>query len=161
VSDLETLAQLYRDHNFTLTTAESCTGGGLGGALTSLSGSSSYYLGGFVAYANKAKEKLLGIETNVLRNFGAVSRECAAQMAEKCRSILGSNVAVSITGIAGPDGGTKEKPVGLVYIAISGISGTVVSENNFVGDRSEIRRSAVDAAIGQLIVYTKSLNWEK
>ena len=157
MSDLETLAQLYRDHNFTLATAESCTGGGLGCALTSVSGSSDYYLGGFVTYANMAKEKLLGVDVKVLRDFGAVSRECASQMAEKCREILGSTVAVSITGIAGPDGGTKETPVGLVYIAISGAKGTAVSKNNFAGDRSQVRRSTIDTAISQLISYTKSL----
>jgi PncC family amidohydrolase len=161
VSDLETLAKLYREQNFTLTTAESCTGGGLGSALTSVSGSSDYYLGGFVTYANMAKETLLGVETKVLKDFGAVSRECAIQMAEKCRNILGSTVAISITGIAGPDGGSKEKPVGLVYIGISGIKGTVVSKNNFSGDRGQVRCSTIDAAISQLIIYTKSLNREK
>jgi nicotinamide-nucleotide amidase len=161
VSDLETLSQIYRDHNFTLTTAESCTGGGLGSALTSVSGSSDYYLGGFVTYANMAKEKLLGVETQILVNFGAVSPECAVQMAEKCRSILGSTVAVSITGIAGPEGGTKTKPVGLVYIGISGANGTVVSKNNFAGDRSQVRRSTIDAAISQLIRYTSALKREK
>ncbi len=157
MSELETLVQLFRDYNLTLATAESCTGGGLGSALTSVSGSSDYYLGGFVTYANMAKEKLLGVDSEILRKFGAVSSECAAQMAEKCRHILGASVAVSITGIAGPDGGTKDKPVGLVYISVSGSKGSVVSKNNFKGDRSQIRQSTIDAAIHQLITYTKSL----
>jgi nicotinamide-nucleotide amidase len=161
VSDLETLSQIFRDHNFTLATAESCTGGGLGSALTSVSGSSDYYLGGFVTYANMAKEKILGVETKILKDFGAVSRECALQMAEKCRNILGSTVAISITGIAGPEGGTKDKPVGLVYIGISGSNGTVVSKNNFTGDRGQVRSSTIGAAISQLIVYTSALKREK
>jgi PncC family amidohydrolase len=160
VSDLETLVQIFRDDSLTLATAESCTGGGLGSALTSVSGSSDYYLGGFVTYANMAKQKLLGVDSEVLAKFGAVSSQCAAQMAEKCRQILGSSVAVSITGIAGPDGGTKDKPVGLVFIAVSGSKGSVISKNNFSGDRSQIRRATIDAAISQLIVYTKSLKGE-
>ena len=160
MSDLETLAQLFRDYNFTLASAESCTGGGLGSTLTSVSGSSDYYLGGFVAYANMAKEKLLAVDAATLSDFGAVSSECAIEMAEKCRAILGSTLAVSITGIAGPDGGTKTKPVGLVYIAIAGPKGSVVTKNNFAGDRGKVRRSTIDAAISQLILYTKSLKRE-
>ncbi len=160
MSDLETLVQLFRDYNFTLASAESCTGGGLGSALTSVSGSSDYYLGGFVAYANMAKEKLLGVDPTTLSKFGSVSSECATEMAEKSRAILGSTVAVSVTGIAGPDGGTKEKPVGLVFIAIAGSNGSVVTKNNFTGDRRQVRRSTIEAAIKQLIMYTKSLKRE-
>jgi len=156
VGDLDTLRQLFHDYNLTLATAESCTGGGLGSALTSVSGSSDYYLGGIVAYANLAKEKLLGIDPGILRVFGAVSQECAIDMAEKCRAIFGSSVAVSVTGIAGPAGGSTEKPVGLVFIGISGTKGTLVTKNNFLGNREQIRQSTIEAAISQLILYTKS-----
>lgn len=107
-----------RECGLTLATAESCTGGLIGGRITSVSGSSDVYLGGAVTYSNELKMKMLGVKKETLDKFGAVSRETAAEMAEGIRRESGADIAVSVTGIAGPGGGTETKPVGLVYIGV-------------------------------------------
>lgn len=130
---------LLRERSATVAVAESCTGGMLGARFTSTPGSSDYFVGGFITYSNALKRKLLGVPAETLERFGAVSRETAAAMAEGARGLAGSTCAISITGVAGPDGGTDEKPVGLVYIGIADAAGTVVTQRRFLGDRQRIR----------------------
>jgi len=114
------IGPLLRRHGATVATAESCTGGLIASLLTDVSGSSDYYLGGVIAYANEVKRGVLGVSAETLRRVGAVSQEAALQMARGARGLLGADYALSTTGIAGPTGGTAEKPVGLVYIALVG-----------------------------------------
>ncbi len=126
--DEDTLAAvvgaLLQRKNMTLSVAESCTGGGLGQLITAVSGSSRYFWGGVISYDNRVKEALLGVDAQVLARCGAVSSEVAAAMAEGVRDRLGTDWGLSITGVAGPDGGSKEKPVGLVYVGLSSAAGT-------------------------------------
>lgn len=135
----------------TLATAESCTGGLVGAALTSLPGSSAWYLGGIVAYSNDLKIRLLGVPPDVLDAHGAVSLETARAMAAGARRTCQADFAVSITGIAGPDGGTPEKPVGLVYMAVAAPHGTATFKHHFSGSRADIRTAAVAAALRHLV----------
>jgi nicotinamide-nucleotide amidase len=135
---------LCRSRGLTLATAESCTGGMVAARLTGVPGASAVFKGGVVAYANEVKESGLGVPATTLERYGAVSAETALAMAEGARERLGADVAVSVTGIAGPDGGTPEKPVGLVHYAAVGPDGHLVQEFNVPGDRDAIRkRSAV------------------
>ena len=126
-----------------IATAESCTGGLIGGALTDLSGSSHYYWGGVVAYHNQAKERLLGVPSQVLEEFGAVSSQTAKEMVTGLSDRTGVEVCLSVTGIAGPSGGTEEKPVGLVWFGIGNHRNCKTIEQNFKGDRVQIRSRAV------------------
>ena len=135
----------------TFATAESCTGGLIGGAVTSEPGISACYPGGVVSYANEVKRDLLGVSRETLESVGAVSPECARQMAEGARRRLGADFAVAITGIAGPDGGTPDKPVGLVYIATASASATHVERNLFQGGREEVRQATVRRALELLL----------
>jgi nicotinamide-nucleotide amidase len=138
--------ELCGERGWTLGTAESCTGGLVAVRLTSIPGSSDVFRGGIVAYANEVKQAELGVPEALLAEVGAVSAEVAEAMARGARTRLDVDVAVSVTGIAGPDGGTDEKPVGLVYLHAEGPSGGVGREFNFPGDRASIRaRSAVVA----------------
>jgi len=127
--------------------AESCTGGLLGGRLTSLAGSSDYFLGGVLAYADAAKEHLLGVPAGLLACEGAVSAPVAAAMAEGARRATGADYGLSTTGIAGPGGGTPAKPVGLVYVGCAGPTGVTTWENKFPGDRESVRGWTVAAAL--------------
>ncbi|HZC31603.1 MAG TPA: nicotinamide-nucleotide amidohydrolase family protein, partial [Gaiellaceae bacterium] len=137
---------LLRARGLTIATAESCTGGLVAARLTSVPGSSASFLGGIVAYADDVKRNELGVPAGVLAEHGAVSAEAAAAMAQGARARLGADVAVSVTGIAGPDGGSAEKPVGLVYLHAEGPDGGLGRELSFPGDRASIRaRSAVVA----------------
>jgi PncC family amidohydrolase len=135
----------------TLATAESCTGGGVAARITSVAGASDYFLGGIVAYANDAKVKLLGVSPDTLATRGAVSAECAREMAEGARRALGADLAVSTTGIAGPGGATARKPVGLVYIALAGPDGVKAEEFHFPGGRAVITDAATEAALLMLL----------
>lgn len=135
----------------TIATAESCTGGGVAAALTSLAGSSDYVMGGIVSYSNAAKASLLGVPQEVLETRGAVSPECARAMADGARRALGTDLAVSTTGIAGPGGGTARKPVGLVYIAVADQEGTSAVEHRFPGDRAAVTGAATEAALAMLL----------
>lgn len=130
-----------------LATAESCTGGGVAARVTSVSGSSEYFLGGIVAYSNDAKQALLGVSPETLATRGAVSAECAREMAEGARRAFGAEFAVSTTGIAGPGGATNRKPVGLVYIALAGPDKTSVEEFHFPGGRAVVTDAATEAAL--------------
>jgi PncC family amidohydrolase len=135
----------------TLATAESCTGGNVSARITAVPGASDYFLGGIVAYANEAKVNLLGVSPETLAIRGAVSAECAREMAEGARRALGVDLAVSTTGIAGPTGATARKPVGLVYVALAGPDGTDVEEFHFPGGRAVVTAAATEAALLMLL----------
>ena len=146
------VARLLKAHRRTLATAESCTGGLIAKLLTDIPGSSEYFIEGVVAYANQAKTRLLGVPTELITEHGAVSRQVAAAMALGCRAKSGADFALSTTGIAGPTGGTPEKPVGLIYIALADPHGRRVEELRLdpTLSRDEIRRRAAGAAIDLL-----------
>lgn len=141
------IVKILKKKKYSITFAESCTGGLLSATMVSVPGVSDVYKMGFVTYANKAKRKLLGVKKKTLRKYGAVSEECAYEMAFGAAKAADADVAVSITGIAGPDGGTASKPVGTVYIGCCIGKEACVRRYQFTGDRDEIRRSSVDAAV--------------
>jgi competence/damage-inducible protein CinA-like protein len=141
---------MCRERKLTMATAESCTGGLLGTRITAVPGSSDVYVGGIVAYDNSVKTKLLGVRDVSLREHGAVSEQVAREMAEGCARALGTQIGMGITGIAGPGGGTAEKPVGTVWIAVAGVGETRTLGRVYVGDREEIRLRATQAALDQL-----------
>jgi nicotinamide-nucleotide amidase len=143
----EIVLELARKRGLTLAAAESCTGGLVAGRLTSVPGSSDVFLGAVVAYANEVKESALRVSERTIDEHGAVSAECALEMAQGARQALGADMAVSVTGIAGPDGGTTEKPVGLVYLCASARGGEIEQELRFGGERNQIRRYATVAAL--------------
>ena len=147
----ELVADELRAARATVSVAESCTGGLLGGRLTERPCSSDYVLGGVISYANEVKERVLGVPAALLRQSGAVSPEVARAMADGVRGLTGSAYALSVTGIAGPDGGTSEKPVGLVYHACAGPRGTSVRRELFPGNREAVRRRAIVAALHHLL----------
>ncbi|GHU61086.1 putative competence-damage inducible protein [Clostridia bacterium] len=143
----ETIVDELLQRNFTLTTAESCTGGLLAGRLTRAAGISKIYHQGFITYSNEAKKELLEVEESTLKEFGAVSEETVLEMAQGAAHQTGSDCSLAITGIAGPDGGSEEKPVGLVYIAC-GVRGMILTEkHHFSGNRDKIREQAVVKAL--------------
>ena len=144
------VGDLLRERAATLAVAESCTGGMLGARLTATPGSSQYFAGGFITYSNALKQQMLGVPAETLERFGAVSPETAEAMAAGTRERTGTTYAVSITGVAGPDGGTEEKPVGLVYIGIAGPEGLSVGQRRFIGDRQRIRVFTTQAALDLL-----------
>ena len=131
--------------------AESCTGGLVGAALTEIAGSSDVFNGSAVTYSNEAKHKILGVNEGTLRNFGAVSEECACEMASGALRIYDADFAVSITGIAGPDGGSELKPVGTVWFGLASSEKTFAVMKNFSGNRGEVRAQAVRFALSELL----------
>ena len=141
------VADLLRGRGATVATAESCTGGLLGGRLTELPGSSDYVVGGAIVYSNAAKRALLDVPADLLETHGAVSAPVAQSMAEGARTALGADYALSVTGIAGPDGGTPDKPVGLVFIGCAGVGETLVRRHEFPGDRAAVRAWSLTAAL--------------
>lgn len=136
--------------NATLAVAESCTGGLLGERITSVGGSSRYFAGGAIVYSNAVKTELAGVPADMIERHGAVSREVAAALAEGIRYRCDASFGIGITGVAGPTGGTPEKPVGLVFHALASDTGTDVIERNFPGDRKRIRRFATTLALDML-----------
>jgi len=134
----------------TVAVAESCTGGWLGKRLTDAPGASKYFRGGLIAYGNEAKVNLLGVSPETLSTHGAVSAETAQEMASGARSRFNADYALAVTGIAGPEGGTPDKPVGLVYIALATPEGTETSVNNFSGYREDVRWRATQRALEML-----------
>ena len=133
--------------HLTVATAESLTGGNVSARITAISGSSAYFLGGIVAYSNEAKASLLGVSEETLSTRGAVSAECAREMAEGARRAFGADVAVATTGIAGPGGATERKPVGLVYMALAGADGVTTEEFHFPGGRNVVTDASTEAAL--------------
>ena len=134
----------------TLAVAESCTGGMLAQRITSVSGSSRYFVGGAVVYSNELKSEMAGVPADMIERHGAVSREVAAALAEGIRYRCDSTFGVGITGVAGPTGGTEAKPVGLVYHALAGANGTEVIERHYPGDRNRVRRFASQLALDMI-----------
>lgn len=150
LSGEERVAALLLARGFTVTTTESCTGGLLAGRLVNVPGISEVFKEGYITYSNEAKEKLLHVSHETLRIHGAVSEQTALEMAQGAAKAAGCEAALATTGIAGPLGGTPDKPVGLVYIGcfVNGI--TVVEEHRFSGERAQIRAMAVEAALSLL-----------
>ena len=146
-SVLEDFHKVALTTGVTIGTAESCTGGLVGKTLTDLGGSSGYYQGGIISYANTVKEQVLGVSSETLATYGAVSEETAKEMVEGVFRVLCTDYAIATTGIAGPGGGSQEKPVGLVYIGIGTPQGITVHKEIFIGDRTSIRKSVAERAI--------------
>lgn len=145
---LETrVGQALLARGWTVALGESCTGGLVGHRLTQVPGSSEYFLGGVVAYAYEAKERLLGVRHQTLYDHGAVSRETAVEMAHGARVAFGADLGVSVTGIAGPGGGMPDKPVGLTWIAVSTRSGDMAERYLWQGDRISNKERAADATL--------------
>ncbi len=141
------LLDVLKDKGQTLAVAESCTGGLLGGALTAVPGSSSVFLGGVISYANHLKVEQLGVPEALITTHGAVSHQVVEAMARGVLNRLNADWALSVSGIAGPDGGTEDKPVGTVVIGAFGAKGGMVKAFHFDGDRTEVRHKAVEAAL--------------
>ena len=133
---VKNIAELLQKSGKTVSAAESCTGGLISANFTALAGSSAYYLGSVTSYANSVKINVLGVDPSIIETFGAVSCECVAQMVEGVRKITGSDFAIATSGIAGPGGGSEEKPVGLVWIGYSSANGTKTFKKVFNHDRS-------------------------
>jgi nicotinamide-nucleotide amidase len=146
------VGKLLKRRGLTLAVAESCTGGLIGERITRVPGSSAYYLGGVVSYSNEVKQRLLGVSGATLRRHGAVSAQVARAMASGVLRALGSDLGAAVTGIAGPSGGTRAKPVGLVYAAVAGPWGVRVQENRFGGTREDIRNRAAQTALDMVRV---------
>ncbi len=144
----EQIITILAEAKKTIVTAESCTGGMIAAALTDVPGSSAAFYGGYVTYANAAKSRMIHVQARLIRDYGAVSNQVARAMADGARNTARADFAVAVTGIAGPDGGSEKKPVGLVYVAVSTELATVVIEHRF-GDlgREEIRKASVVAAL--------------
>ncbi len=132
---------------FTLTTAESCTGGLLAGRILDIAGASVVYEEGYITYSNESKTRLISVEKATLEKWGAVSKETAIEMAVGAALKVNADMSIVTTGIAGPSGGSIEKPVGLVYIAVYLLGDVVCGKYQFTGDRAEVRAQAVEAAI--------------
>lgn len=144
------VGRMLRERQLTLGVAESCTGGLIGHRLTSVPGSSAYFLGSLVTYANSAKEQILGVPAAILETHGAVSRETALAMAQGARDRLGAACGLAVTGIAGPGGATPTKPVGLVYVSATVGERAWVEEHRFQGDRGSIQARSAQAALDLL-----------
>ncbi len=148
------LSVILLNRQLKLTTAESCTGGGLSYYLTAQPGSSAWFESGLVTYSNEAKMALLGVKESTLQSFGAVSENTAREMAEGALLSKRADIAISITGIAGPDGGTKEKPIGTVWFGIASQNGkTKTFMFHFKGDRETIRLASIEQALKELKKY--------
>lgn len=146
------LGQQLKTKGWKLATAESCTGGGLAYWITHIPGSSNWFERGFVTYSNLAKEELLGIHSYTLDKFGAVSEQTASEMAEGALHQSQAQISLAITGIAGPDGGTLDKPVGTVWIAYAGVQiPTVATRYLFTGDRQAVREQTINQALTTLL----------
>lgn len=150
------LGMLLKKKNMTISTAESCTAGMISAAITSVAGSTAWFKGGVNTYSNESKIKLLGVRKETLEKYGAVSAECALEMARGCREVFGSDASIAVTGIAGPDGGSLEKPAGLVYICFDIKGESRVLENRFSGGREAVRLRSVQNAVYAMIKQLKS-----
>ncbi len=147
----EMLGKILKEKKLTISIAESCTGGLISKLITDISGSSEYFIIGVVAYSNEAKKKILQVKTETLEKYGAVSSQCAREMVEGLKFISGSHICISTTGIAGPTGGTKDKPVGLVYCGFA-IFNEIFTEKIFLkGERTQIREQTANFCLKLLI----------
>ncbi len=145
------ISNLLKQKHLTIATAESCSGGLISHSLTNISGSSDYFDRGIVSYSNNAKIKLLDVPEELLEKYGAVSEQVAKAMVEGVRIKSSVDIGIATTGIAGPTGGTKEKPVGLVFIAVSTVDETIVKKFKFSGDRIQNKESTCNAAFEMLL----------
>jgi len=150
---LNNVSKQLKKRNLTIATAESCTGGLIAHTLTNVSGSSDYFDRGIVSYSNRAKMELLGVPDSMIKKYGAVSEQVALAMADGIRVKSGVDIGMATTGIAGPTGGTKEKPVGLVYVAISTANKTEVKKFLFSGSRLKNKESTCNVALKILLDY--------
>lgn len=154
IDKLENLvSKTLREHGTRLAIAESCTGGLIGHRLTNVPGSSTYYMGSIIAYAYEAKVRLLEVRWKTLEAHGAVSSEVVSEMALGVRRALAADVGLSVSGIAGPTGGTTEKPVGLVWIGLNSFGENWTREHRFEGNREAVKNQAADAALTLLLDY--------
>ncbi|SFG48584.1 nicotinamide-nucleotide amidase [Desulfotomaculum arcticum] len=151
------VGKLLLAKGMTVTLAESCTGGLVMKRLSDIPGSSEYFLGGIVSYSNEIKIDLLGVAKEIIAEFGAVSEQTARSMASGIKKLTDSSIGVGITGIAGPGGGTPQKPVGLVYIALAAANQVRCEKFNFTGDRNRVRLEAADAALNMIRQYMLGL----
>lgn len=147
------IGEFLSQRGWTLVVAESCTGGLLGHRITNVSGSSTYFQGGVITYSNEAKERILGVPHEILIEHGTVSKETALAMAQRARRLFSTDIALSLTGIAGPTGGTPEKPVGLLYIALAAEGVDLWEKHIWKGDREENKRLSTEAALLLLLKY--------
>lgn len=149
----QTTAKLLTKKRLTVSVAESCTGGLISNRLTNISGSSKYFKAGLIAYSNQVKIKQLKIPSKIIKQYGAASKEVAINMAKNIRRLTNSDLGLGITGIAGPTGGTKAKPVGLVFIALATNKKCVFKKFNFKGKRLSIKRKSSSEALKLLLEY--------
>lgn len=147
------VGRLLRQRKLTLATAESCTGGLIGHRITDVPGSSDYYLGTLVAYAAQIKQRLLQVKPQTLRRYGQVSAETAREMAQGVRRVFHASLGVSVTGIAGPGGGSLDKPVGLVYVGLADAQGSWVEQHTWDGDRRRNKSLSAEAALDLIRRY--------
>ena len=152
---LEIIAQEISAHKLTLCTAESLTGGLLSGKITSISGSSQFFLGGLVCYTDQIKKRILGVSGEALTQFGAVSAEVAQEMSQKAQVLFSSEIAIATTCIAGPNGGTKATPIGTVFISLTAQQKTQVARFLFTGDREAIREQTIKNSLMMLFQHLK------
>ena len=152
------IGRILKEHNYTIACAESCTGGLLTSRLTDVPGSSAYIKSSIVAYANEIKINLLKVKPETIEEFEVTSKEVALEMARGVRDLLGSDLGVGTTGIAGPTGSTEKSPIGFVYIAISGIHGDLVEEHHLIGNRTEVKWQATEAALMMIRKYLTESN---
>jgi PncC family amidohydrolase len=143
----ERLGEVLTQRRWTISTVESCTGGGLAARITDVPGASGYYIGSVVAYDNRIKAEWVGVPESLFERHGAVSAEVAGAMSEGGRSRFDTDLCLAITGIAGPGGGTPDKPVGTVFISAASRAETRTGRFQFDGDRAQVRRAAIDAAL--------------
>jgi nicotinamide-nucleotide amidase len=145
------ISTILKQKGLKIATAESCTGGLISNNLTDISGSSEYFDRGIISYSNKAKIELLGVSKDILDKYGAVSMQVAKAMAHGVRIKSNVDIGIATTGIAGPTGGTKDKPVGLVFISVSTVDDTIVKKFQFSGTRLENKKSTLNAALNMLL----------
>ena len=146
--------ELLKKHHLKLATAESCTGGLIGYKITRIAGASIYFVGGVIAYANETKVRLIGVNQQTLDDFGAVSQETVLEMARGVRQVMGADIGLAVSGIAGPGGGTPQKPVGSIWIALSAPDLNQAWFYHFQGDRNRVNEQAADKALFLLSEYS-------
>ena len=149
------VVELLIQRGLKVTSAESCTGGLFAAHITSVSGSSECFEGSFVTYSNEIKHRMINVREETLEKYGAVSEECVLEMSENSRKIMNSDISISISGIAGPSGGTEDKPVGLVWICLSANGYIKAYKNVFTGNRDEVREKSVCFALDLVLNFIK------